>query len=343
MKTSVLLCLLGIGLFISSCHKTSFVDNSSDDGTYGFAQNTSDFRLESDTICIPINEMYNRTYFGYHGGFYPNRGRVPSGQYATDLDSINGTIFGLDTAGNRVNKAGQIVIGGVGACLSGAPVNGLRRRKNNPNTIQNINYVNFEFGGASFEHLADPNSTYWQHVDEKMSSQNTTYKQVQMLWICTDDSSSITDWPTRPLIAKESIKAAARTLKIKFPNLKILYMIGRPYTWDMSDTLGKISNVRSRNPAPYHQGWAEKWAIEDQINGDPGVAYKGPNAVAPIMTWASYQWTQGKKPNADGFAWYPSDTRDGLHPTDAGKDKLAQFLWNFLYNDPYTTKWFLRH
>lgn len=341
MKTSIILTALFMAGALTACHKTSFVDDQNDTGAYGSSGKSFAGIQLTDTTCIPINEMGTQTYLGYQGGFYPNGSTVPQGQYAADLDSINKTIWGLDTLGIRKNKAGTIVVGGVGACLAGAPVNGLRRRKNNPNTVHNINFVNFEFGGASFEHLADPNSTYWEHVDLKMSSQNTTYKQVQILWMTTDDSSGITEWPTRPLIAKESIKAAARTLKIKFPNLKILYMVGRPYTWDLGKD-SKIQNKRSMNPAPYHQGWAEKWAIEDQINGDPGVAYKGPNAVAPIITWGEYEWTHAKAPNADGFYWLPSDTRDGLHPTDVGKDKIAQYFWNFLYTDPYASQWFLR-
>lgn len=345
MKTSVLLSALAIGGIFTACHKTSFVEQIDADvyGSTGKSFANAD-GLATDTICIPLNEMGDTTYRGFQGGFYPNGATTPQGQYAADLDSINKTIWGLDTAGNRKNKAGTIVIGGVGVCLSGAPVNGLRRRKRNPIAIQNINFVNFEYGGAAYQYVADPNSTYWQHVALKMPSQNTTYKQVQMLWLTSDDSTSITDFPQRPLIAKENIKAAVRTLKIKFPNLKIVYFVGRPYTYNLSDTTGtgKIMNSRSRNPAPYHQGWAEKWALEDQINGDPGLAYKGPNAVAPILTWGAYEWTQGKLPNADGFTWYPSDTRDGLHPTDGGKDKIAQYFWNFLTTDPYTTQWYLR-
>ncbi len=347
MKTSLIaISAIVMAGFLTSCHKTAFIEeHQTEPGIYGSTGRSFSAAEIFDTACYPLNKMDTITYYGFQGGFYPNGYNTPQGQYAADLDSINHTIWGLDTAGNRKNKAGQIVIGGVGACLSGAPVNGLRRRKQNPNTVLNINYVNFEFGGASFEHVADPNSTYWAHVDAKMPSQNTTYKQVQMLWLVTDDSSTITAFPDRALIAKENIKAAARTLKIKFPNLKILYLLGRPFTWDsaaMHSVTGKIMNVRSKNPAPYNQGWAEKWAIEDQINGDPSVAYKGPNAVAPIITWGQYQWTRGTEPNLDGFQWLPTDTRDGLHPTDAGKDKMAQYLWNFFYTDPYTTVWFLR-
>lgn len=343
MKTSTfaLTAILMTGVF-TSCHKSSFLDDQAAPNQYGSTGRSFAGADITDTACYPLNNMGSHTYYGFQGGFYPNGYNMPQGQYAADLDSISHTIWGLDTAGVRKNKAGQIVIGGVGACLSGAPVNGLRRRKNNPNTIQNINYVNFEFGGASFEHLADPNGSYWGHVDAKMSSQNTTYKQVQILWMITDDSSAITAFPDRALIAKENIKAAARTLKIKFPNLKILYLMGRPFTWDSAAIHSKVMNVRSKNPAPYNQGWAEKWAIEDQINGDPSVAYKGPNAVAPIITWGQYQWTRGTEPNLDGFQWLLTDTSDGLHPTNTGKDKMAQYLWNFLFTDPYTTVWFLR-
>ncbi len=346
MKTSTILLFFGLSIFFMACHKTSFVPDEqlNPDEAYGFAGKSVANYDGKDTQCIPLNEMGARRYYGYVGGFYPRGMNVPFGKYAADLDSINRTVTGLDTFGIPRPRGGQIVIAAVGACLSGAPIMGMRLRQGDSGTIENTNYVNFEFGGTSYDKIAEPNSGFWGHVATKIVEQHATYRQVQLAWIVSEDSTTVTDFPDRALIAKENLKNAIRTLKIKFPNLKILYFLGRPYTWDSTylhtGGEGKIKNLRSRNPAPYHQGWAEKWVLEDQINGDPGLNYKGPNAVAPILTWGSYQWTYKTRPNLDGFQWKPHDTTDGLHPNDKGKDKLAQYLWNFFYHDPYTSIWF---
>lgn len=346
MKTSVILVSLCLAVFFMACQKTSFLseDSQNTDAPYGYDGKSMMNYTGKDTICIPLNEMGTHRYYGFIGGFYPLGSNVPTGQYAKDLDSINRTVTGLDTAGIQRPRGGQIVIAAVGACLSGAPVMGMRYREGDSNTVTNTNYVNFEFGGTSYDQISNPNSGFWQHVVTKIVEQNTTYKQVQMAWIVSEDSTTVTDFPDRALIAKENLKSAIRMLKVKFPNLKILYFLGRPYTWDSTyihtGGEGKIKNLRSRNPAPYHQGWAEKWVLEDQINGDPGLNYKGPNAVAPILTWGFYEWTNKTRPNLDGFQWKPNDTSDGLHPNNQGKEKMAKYLWNFFYHDPYTAVWF---
>ena len=118
--------------------------------------------------------------------------------------------------------------------------------------------------------------------------------------------------------------------------MKLLYF-GRTTTFHKNDT----PNIE---PCPYYNGWAQKFVIEDQINGVAGTKYKGANAVAPLVTWGWYEWADGTNiPRQDGFTWQESDTEDGLHATDAGEDTLSSRFQNFLLTDPYANIWYANH
>jgi len=110
--------------------------------------------------------------------------------------------------------------------------------------------------------------------------------------------------------------------------------MGRPTTFYRKE-------LQHQEPAPYYNGWGQKFAIEDQINGAPGMKYKGINAVAPLVTWAWYQWANGTTtPRQDGFIWTPDMTADGLHANRVGLDTLSNRFQNFLLTDAAAKTWY---
>src|SRR5205085_12164035 len=128
-----------------------------------------------------------------------------------------------------------------------------------------------------------------------------------------------------------------RVCKQKFVNLKLVYVLGRTTTFN-------VHSIENKEPVPYYNGWAEKFMIEDQINGLPGMKYKGINAVAPMVTWGFYQWTNGSDiPRQDGFVWQESDTDGGIHATEAGQDTLSGRFQNFLLTDANASIWYANH
>ena len=88
-----------------------------------------------------------------------------------------------------------------------------------------------------------------------------------------------------------------------------------------------------------------KQMIEDQINGDPELAYEGADAKSPWISWGPYIWADGDTPRLDGFSWLcPEDwKRDGTHPSEAGSDKVAFLLRDHLINDVTAQSWFLEN
>jgi len=85
--------------------------------------------------------------------------------------------------------------------------------------------------------------------------------------------------------------------------------------------------------------------IEEQIKGDPRLAYagKGKDAKVPWLSWGPYLWSNGKTPNAQGVSWVESDfAADGTHPGGSGRQKVAEALIKFFSTDETAVPWFLK-
>jgi len=135
---------------------------------------------------------------------------------------------------------------------------------------------------------------------------------------------------------KERYLSAMQLVKAKFPNVKMAYLSSRIY--------GGYAKT-SLNPEPFawYTGWANKLLIEDQIKGDSRLAYAGKEAKVPWLSWGPYLWSNGKTPNAQGIFWVESDLRDdGTHPSDNGRQKVAEALIKFFSTDETSIPWFLK-
>ena len=116
----------------------------------------------------------------------------------------------------------------------------------------------------------------------------------------------------------------------KFTNLKLAYFTSKFY-----DTATIIAYPHPRYPEPYayETGFAVKWSIQDQIDGDPALNYDPDEGTvkAPWMTWGPYEWSNGLLGRNDGLIWTCQDmTSDGVHPSrPGGWEKDANIILNF--------------
>jgi hypothetical protein len=331
MKKYLFLVMLSPFAF-SGCSKDGNLSSSS-------AQVNNSSVEFTDTVKIPINDLGKRTYLGFRGGLYPHANDTPSGQYAKDLLHFASHITPLDSNG-KPSENGKIVFISLGVSTGGHNMYALMAKTiGNPRTNPSLLLANCNngSGNASLNSLMNPNDLYWIHVSLILRSYHISYKQVQVIYLETDDSSAINSFPERPYQVRDDFKIAMQVCKAKFKHLRLVYVLGR------TTTFSKIQ-VQNIEPCPYYNGWGEKFFIEDQINGAPGTKYKGDSAVAPLVTWGWYQWADGTNiPRKDGFVWTKDDTIDGLHADPAGQDTLATRFQNFLLTDRYASIWYANH
>ena len=293
----------------------------------------------TDTILIPLIDMGNSTYRGINGGLYPDGSNLPSGTYADDLLSFASAIQPLDANGVINNTTGRIGFIGIGASTCASMTRTLKGKTDgNPLTNPKLILAPCTSGGTSVNEIMDPANKYWNVVKRKLSDASLSSNQVQIIYMETDDSVQTNTFPDRPLRTKVEYQQAMRTFKIKFPNIKLVYLLGRTSAF-IKERPTKVTNSE---PCPYYNGWACKWVIEDQINGVSGTEYKGEAAVAPLVTWGWYEWGNAV-PRSDGFTWTEANTSDGLHANEAGADTLATRFQNFLLTDQYANIWYANH
>jgi hypothetical protein len=320
-----------IALLFITCTKERINENTQSNAS---ATNNA----TKDTGPIPLNDLGTGTYKGYTGGLYPNGVNIPTNQYAADLLTISNHIVPLDTFGNSISN-GKIVFISLGASIGGNTMQVLKTKTDNSSiTNPKLKLINCNngYGSGSLNSIENPGDPYWDHVTKMLNGAKSSYKQVQIIYLETDDSSRTVTWPGRANIVKNDIESCLRVFKQKFKNIKLVYVLGRTRTFG-------TQRPWNREPSPYYFGWGCKWAIEDQINNVPGTEYKGSNATAPMLTWGFYEWAEMTPRKTDDFYWLPTETSDGLHANDRGLDSVTTRFQNFLLTDPYANVWYAKH
>ncbi len=298
----------------------------------------------------PIIDMHERDrYQTQDGGLY-GRGinTVPAELSAVVLRESS-KIVPLDADG-RPSSGGKIVIAAMS--MSNAEQEfGVFQQLASADAAKSpqVVIVNTAQGGRAMSAWALPRYRTFEIAQQRLETAGVTTKQVQVVWIKlaielldfrpigSSDPKNVDENMRRVradtrLVLQESMK--------RFPNLRIAYLGSRTYG-------GYCNTDLNPEPYAYESGFAARAMILDQIKGDPALNYdpaKG-KVVAPLLLWGPYLWADGVSPrNADGMQWLRSDFgRDGVHPSRAGEEKVAQLLLDFFKNDISAKHWFTRN
>jgi hypothetical protein len=192
-------------------------------------------------------------------------------------------------------------------------------------------------GGQTAAIISNPNANFWTVIDQRLRAANVRRPQVQAAWVKEADSNPTQAFPRHAQILDSEFVLIARILKSFYPNIKLAYWSSRTYGGYATTTL---------NPEPYayESGFAVKWTITRQINGDTALTYTGANPRSPWLGWGAYLWADGLVPRSDGLIWECDDfvTTDRTHPSTTGRLKVATMLLNFFKTDTTAKGWFLR-
>jgi hypothetical protein len=284
----------------------------------------------------PLTEI--QSHQGHLGGLYPEDRNEPAKPHAEALDRMAALIEPLDAAG-KPSPQGRIVVAGVGASVCRQIFAELEATGSaTPGIHPAVTFVNCAKGGADVGKIADPR--YWKMAQQALAQRGVTAAQVQVVWYQSDDlREQGTDFPGRPQRLKEAFAEQMRLIKQHFPNARLCYHSGRHTTAFLPDP---VAMKKHAEPRAWLHGWAIKWLIEDQMDGDPALTFEGAAAKAPLSTWAGYFWTNGDEPRADGYQWTPADVKDGVHFSDAGTRRVTGELTTFWRTDPHARRWFAK-
>jgi len=294
------------------------------------------------TPLVAITDLGTGLFEGYEGGLYPNGSNVrPSAQDSYGVGLAYG-IQPLDSNGNP-SPTGKYVLLAVGESTLQNEFNRLLPIADaDPSKNPNLVIVNGAQGGATPANFASASSAYWLTTLNNYLPQNgVTANQVVAAIVEDTDGIATGTFPSDVTTLQSQYESMMETMLTLFPNLKLVYFSSRVYA-GYSNGVGSPDNPE---PYAYEVGYAVKWAIQDQLNGNSNLNYNpqlGP-VVAPWMSWGPYYWSNGMLGRADGFVWDCADfSPDGTHPSSTfGQLKVATALLNFFKTDDTTIPWYL--
>jgi hypothetical protein len=296
------------------------------------------------TPISALNDLGTGTYLGAQGGLYPNGSNVRPASFAAAGVAIAQSIHPLDGNGNS-DPNGKYAIVSIGESNTSETYGQFMIDANaDPLKDSQLVVVRGAQPRAGAAKFADPNDAVWNPIFQFYLPQaGVTANQVVAAWVESVDriSGQQPPFPQDMTALQAEYESIAQNLHSKFPNIKLVY-----YTSKFYDGYGTgIANAIYPEPYAFESGFAVKWAIQDQINGNANLNWdpnKGP-VMAPWMSWATYDWANGLLARSDGLTWSCQDVMsDGVHPSPLhGMEKDANFLLNFFKTDYTTTPWFV--
>jgi len=295
------------------------------------------------SVALPLTELAGQTYnrmdgagTGFEGGLYPEgSNQRPPANEASGV-AIAQTVKPLDAQGNSDPSNGRIGLISLGMSNTGQEFGAFQKLlQRNPLVNPRLTAVNGGVGGRTADFWVDPSSDAWQELARRLARASITPEQVQVTWI----NLALTkggDFPDKAKQLQNDEADIIRLLKVRFPNLKLVYLSSRARSYTYWRGL-------SPEPVAFETGFAVKWLIEQQIQGASELNFdpaKG-DIRAPFLSWGPYFWVNGPEPRGDGFSWGPEDlTGDCTHPSLQGRAKIGSLLFDFFLNDTTTRPWF---
>jgi len=339
----ILLTLLGLNqqsLFAQSCTTYPCWSNTANINDLGCVNGIKPVNFPNFLSGGNYVSGTDATATPYQTGLYPGgTNTIPAGHLAKGL-AIAQAIKPLNASGQVDQTNGTIKAYGEGMSNTLAVFCALESNylTNNPDVNSKFTFDNQAQGGCDLicwegkgagTAQQDVQLAFLYHSNNRPQQADGTPQFPAAPFLTKEDKY----FPSHAQVTKDMLKSRILQLKQQFPNLKIAYLSARDFGgWTCPPA---SSGPSYREPVGYEENFSAKWLIEDQINGDPSLAFEGAGAVAPWLCWGPYTWEDSK---AYPQAWWQSGS--GTHPCPNAADALAQSWYNFLISDPTSNPWF---
>lgn len=296
-------------------------------------------------VAVPLTDLGTGEYIrdgqptGFIGGLYPGGNNQRPSIHNTAGIQIANSITPLNRQGIP-DSDGKVVMISLG--MSNAQYEFLRfielanmNNQLNPNLI----IINGALPNQTADRWSDPDPDRnpWDTLLLTLQNYGVTPQQVQIAWV-KNTLAKGGPFPDNSWELQAHLEIIAQKLKDYFPNIKLSYYSSRTRSYSYEN------RGLSPEPSAYETGFAVRWMIEKQINGDSSLNYDPVlgDVVAPYLAWGPYFWADGTQPRSDGLTWLPQDlTGDCTHPSESGIEKAANMLLEFFSSDETATPWFL--
>lgn len=288
----------------------------------------------------PLTEMTAEDkYKGENGGLYGGGKNEPPEAHQAAAKKETAQIMPLDGDG-KPSKNGKIGLISISMSNWTQEFSMFKQiADKDPDKSPLVTIVDCAQGGQTMARWADPKARPWEIADERLKQAGITPAQVQVVWIKIANAGPSGELQEHGKRLQQDTVAVVQNAKTKFPNLRIVYLESRIYA-------GYANTRLNPEPYAYEGAFVVRWLIQDQIKGNKELNYDpshGPVKV-PLLLWGAYLWGDGMTPRkSDELVWKRDDLGgDGTHPSNSGRQKVAELLLKFCKTDPNVKTWFVK-
>lgn len=287
----------------------------------------------------PLSEMTaDDKYKGEDGGLYGGGKNEPPAGHLAAAKKETAKIVPLDADGKPA-KDGKI--GLISISMSNATQEfSVFKRIADADKAKSptVAVVDCAQGGQAMAQWVPPDARAWAEADRRLKAAGVSDKQVQVAWVKLANVGPRGELAEHGKKLQADTTAVLQNAKARFPNLRVVYLGSRIYA-------GYATTALNPEPYAYESAFVVRWLIRDQIKGAAALnadAEKGA-VKAPLLLWGPYLWADGETPRkGDGLTYERKDLAgDGTHPSDSGRQKVADQLLTFFKTDPLAKTWFV--
>ncbi|MGE3805903.1 MAG: hypothetical protein AB7K24_14620 [Gemmataceae bacterium] len=286
----------------------------------------------------PLTEMTaDDRYKGEDGGLFGGGKNEPPAAHRQAADKEAARIVPLDENGKPA-KEGKMALISISMSNATQEFSYFKRiADRDEGKAPRLTIVDCAQGGQAMAEWTDPAARPWEEAERRLKAAGISPNQVQIAWIKLANKQPRGELKEHGKKLQDDTLKVIQNAKAKFPNLRLAYLDSRTY--------GGYA-VGNLNPEPYaYEGaYPVRWLIQNQIKGVPELNYDPSKGAvkAPLLLWGAYFWGDGTTPRkSDGLVWERDDfAKDGVHPTESGRRKVAEMLLKFFKSDPTAKAWF---
>ncbi len=272
-------------------------------------------------------------YEGQEGGLYGGSRNTPPDAHRKAAEAELAQIRPLNAEG-QPDAAGTI--GFVSISMSNATQEFSRFKQVADASLlksPKVTIVDCAQGGQAMAEWVPADGRPWEVAMQRLAAAKVSPKQVQVAWVKLANKGPTGSLEEHGRKLERDTLTVLQNARAKFPNLRIAYLGSRTYG-------GYANGNLNPEPYAYESAFPARWLIERQAKGDAELAL----TKAPLLLWGPYLWAEGAKGRkSDGLVWERSDFgEDGVHPSETGRQKVADLLLSFLANDPLAKPWFAK-
>jgi hypothetical protein len=288
----------------------------------------------------PLTEMSAADWYkDQDGGLYGGGKNEPPEEHRLSVMAALAKIEPLDAAGRPAENG---TIGFVSISMSNATQEFSvfkRLADADPAKSPRVTIVDCAQGGQAMAEWVDPQAPPWQEAARRLARAKVAPAQVQVAWIKLANKVPRGDLAEHGKKLETDTVAVIQNAQAKFPNLRVAYLSSRIYG-------GYSTGPLNPEPYAYESAFVVRWLIQRQIKGDKTLNYDaGRGEVrAPVLLWGPYLWADGITPRKpDGLTYRREDlASDGVHPSPAGREKVAKLMLDFYKTDSLARPWFAK-